>query len=285
MSDPVQDLLIKNGLKFRPSGRDYLIECLNPEHNDSDPSLRVDRVTGVMHCFSCGFKHNLFKFYGVFTNITSIKVAQLKIKLGNIKANLNGLEMPEGATPFGMKYRGISVQTFRDFGAFTTYRVEKLQDRLVFPIKDVRDKTSVFVARHTLSSANPKYLYYPEGVELPIYPVKYSGGPYQTAVLVEGMFDMLNLYDKGLKNATCCFGTNTLTKDLALKLLPLKAQGIVKLYILFDGDEAGRKAAKHLKPLIEAEQFIVEIIDLPDGMDPGGLDQEYVDSIKEYINT
>lgn len=62
MSDPVLDILKKNGLAPAVSGRDYLIKCLNPEHDDSNPSFRIDRVSGVAHCFSCGFKTNIFKF-------------------------------------------------------------------------------------------------------------------------------------------------------------------------------------------------------------------------------
>jgi DNA primase len=81
---------------------------------------------------------------------------------------------------------------------------------------------------------------------------------------------------------TCCFGTNTLQKDTSLKLLPLKAQGITKIYFLFDGDEAGHAAAEKLQPLVEACEFEVEVIKLPDDMDPGDMDQEYVDSIREY---
>lgn len=282
MSDPVLDLLNANGLAFKVSGRDYLIKCLNPDHNDSNPSLRVDKVTGVTHCFSCGFKTNIFKFYGVLTNHTSIKVAKLKDKLADLKVSFDGLEHPEGATPYTKVYRGLSVDTLKHFGAFTTYRVEALQDRIIFPIPDVRGKVAVFNARHMLSNGNPRYIYYPKHVELPIFPVKYDK-QYTSAILVEGLFDMLNLYDKGLRNVTACFGTNTLQKDMALKLLPLRAQGITHIYMLFDGDEAGRTAAEKLKPQIEELEFIVEIITLPDDMDPGDLDQEYVDSIKEYV--
>ena len=94
---------------------------------------------------------------------------------------------------------------------------------------------------------------------------------------------MLNLYDKGLENVICCFGTNTLQNNTKSKLLPFKAQGVTHVYIMFDGDEAGQKAAKLLKPLIEECGFIVEIIDLPDGVDPGELDQFNVQSIAEYV--
>jgi DNA primase len=97
------------------------------------------------------------------------------------------------------------------------------------------------------------------------------------------VFDMLNLYDKGIKNAVCCFGTNTLQNTAKQKLLPFKAQGVTNIYILFDGDEAGEKAARQLKPVLEEDNFIVEIMKLPDGVDPGELDQSDVTSIKEYI--
>lgn len=281
MSDPVLDLLNKQNIPLQVSGRDYLIHCLNPEHKDSNPSFRVDRVTGVAHCFSCGFKTNIFKYFGVFSNPIPIRIAKLKEKLQDLRTQHLGLEIPDGATPYTRVFRGISPQTLKHFGAFYTNQVEKLIDRIVFPIKDITGKTVVYVARHTLSDGNPRYINYPAGVQIPTFPPKCPPN-HRSMVLVEGMFDMLNLYDKGLENAVCCFGTNTLQRDTKLKLLPYKAQGITHVYLLFDGDDAGDKAAKLLKPIIEDEGFIVEIIKLPDGIDPGELSKEDVLGIKEY---
>lgn len=282
MSDPVLELLQKNNLAYTVSGRDYLIKCLNPEHEDSNPSFRVDKVNGVAHCFSCGFKTNVFKFFGVFTNPIPIKIAALKEKLAELKTAGIGLELPAGHTPYTRSFRGISAQTLKRFEAFYTNLVEKLQDRIVFPVKDITGKNVVFVARHTLSNGNPRYVNYPSGVKIPVFPAHLPSG-YSSMVIVEGIFDMLNLYDKGLENVVCAFGTNTLQNDTKSKLLPFKAQGITHIYLLFDGDEAGKKAAQTLKPLIEAEGFIVEIVNLPDDTDPGELDIEDVRSISEYI--
>lgn len=280
--DPVLDLIQKNGLQYQVSGRDYLIKCLNPEHPDSNPSFRIDRISGIAHCFSCGFKTNIFKYYGVFSNPIPIKIAKLKEKLHDLKTWAIGLELPQGATPYTKTFRGISSQTLKHFGAFYTHSVEKLADRIIFPIKDITGKTVVYVGRHTLSNGNPRYLNYPSKVQLPVFPPQVPAG-YKSLVLVEGIFDMLNLYDKGLKNVTCTFGTNTLQADTKLKLLPFKAQGVSHIYILFDGDDAGRKAAEILKPIIEESEFIVEIIKLPNDTDPGDLDQIDVQSISEYI--
>ena len=282
MSDPVLELIQKQGLEYKVSGRDYLIHCLNPEHPDSNPSFRIDKVSGAAHCFSCGFKTNIFKQYGVFTNPVPLKIAKLKEKLDELKCMNTGLELPKGATPYTRAYRGISAQTLKRFEAFYTTQVEKLEDRICFPIKDITGKTQVYVARHTLSSGNPRYINYPRGVTMPLYPPQVPQG-HRSLVLVEGIFDMLNLYDKGLQNVACCFGTNTLQADTKGKLLAYKAQGVTHVFIMFDGDDAGEKAATLLKPLVEDAGFVVEIVHLPEGVDPGELGQEDVDSLAEYV--
>lgn len=282
MSDPVLELIQKNDLKFSVSGRDYLIKCLNPDHSDSNPSFRVDKVTGVAHCFACGFKTNLFKYYGVFTNPVPMKILALKEKLEILKKFGQELEVPQGYTPWTKQFRGISPATLKHFGAFYTNQVEKLQDRIIFPISDITGKTQVFVGRHTMSNGNPRYLNYPSGVKIPVYPAHLPSG-YSSMVIVEGLFDMLNLYDNGCENVVCAFGTNTLQNDTKQKLLPFRAQGITHIYLLFDGDDAGRKAASLYKPLLEEEGFIVEIVVLPDNTDPGDLDAENVRSIAEYV--
>lgn len=282
MVDVVADLLREKGLTFTVSGQDYLIKCLNPEHEDSNPSLRVDKQDGKFHCLACGFRGNIFKYYGVLTNHTSIRIAKLKEKLKQLKISANGLDLPEGHTPYLQEFRGISKKTLARFGAFYTHMVSELEDRIVFPITDISGKVVVFVARHTLSAGNPRYVNYPPGVRIPVFPIIVEDRS-NHIVLVEGIFDFLNVYDKGLKNAVCTFGTNTLQSDTKAKLQPFKTQGVTHVFILYDGDNAGREAANKIKPQIEEMDLIVEIIKLQDDQDPGDLSQEEVDSIKEYV--
>jgi len=278
----VLDLLNKHNIPYTEGAKDYVVKCLNPDHDDNSPSLRIDKVTGKMHCFSCGYKVNIFSHFGVVGNFVSIKVAGLKEKLKNLQTSFTGVEFPEEVIPFNRVFRGISVKTLKEFGAFYTNGKDTLNDRIFFPVKDMTGKNLLFVGRHILSQGNPRYLNYPSGVTMPIFPEVFKE-KHTSAFLVEGIFDMLNLYDKGLKNVCCTFGTNTLQKNTAYKLLPLKVQGVTKLYIMFDGDTAGREAAEKLKPLLEAENFEVEIVEMEDGKDPGDLTQEDVDSILDYI--
>jgi len=281
MSDPVLELLKDKGVAFSVSGRDYVTKCFNPDHNDSNPSFRIDRGTGIAHCFSCGFKTNIFKYYGLLTNNVSVRVAKLKEKLNALKESTNGLDPLEGAKPINRSFRNISTQTLKHFKAFETDQVEKMIDRIVFPITDVRGKTMCYVGRHSMSNGNPRYVNYPSGASIPLFPAKFQE-KHKTIVLVEGIFDMLNCYDKGLRNTVCTFGTSKLLNETKEKMLSYKVMGIEKVFILYDGDEAGREAAKKIKPLIEEAGFLTEIIDLPEGQDPGVITQEDVNSLIEY---
>lgn len=284
----VENLLKEKGIYYRYSGHDLVIKCLNVEHDDSSPSLRIDKTTGMYNCFSCGFRGNIFKYYGILTNQSLLKVAKLKEKINQLKIDTNGLEVPPVAIPFTKPFRGISANTYKEFEAFylpgESDRLRGFEDRVIFPIKDITGKIRVFQGRHTLSSGSPKYLNYPSHTPLNLYPATMPRGS-TTMVLVEGLFDMLNCYDKGLMNTACVFGVNNLEKDTKQKLLAYKTQGITKIYLMFDPDTAGKNAMIKLKPLIETAEFECEIIDLVnEEVDPGNLSEEYIKSIKEYTN-
>lgn len=284
MSGAVEELLQKKGIPFSNSGKDILIHCLNPEHDDKNPSLRVDKISGVCHCYSCGFKTNIFKYFGILTVGTNVKVAKLKEKLKELRTDLFGIEPPKGLVDYAKSFRGISINTLRKFGACYTDLVPELQDRIIFPIKDLRQKNIVYVCRHTLSNANPRYINYPSGVKMPLYPaIPVSIDP-SYLVLVEGLFDLLNLYDKGLTNVACCFGTNSIKGSIEEKLIPYKAAGLQKIFIMFDGDDPGRNSAEELKVILQKLDYTVEILPLEEGMDPGDLTVDDVEQIKQYIN-
>jgi len=277
----VEQLLIDHGIAYKISGKDFVTTCFNPEHIDNNPSFRINRFTGIAHCFSCSYKTNIFKYYNVSSKYHSVRVAKLKEKLRILNESTNGLNVLEGTIPFNGVHRGISSQTLKEFGAFKTTKVSEMEDRIIFPITDVRDKVTAYVGRHILPNAEPRYKTYPSGCTLQLYPSKFTER-YNSIVLVEGIFDLLNVWDKGLKNVVCTFGTDGLYNNTAEKLLPYKIVGITKVFIMYDADEPGQKAAEKLKPLIEEAGFIVEIINLPDDTDPGNLCQDDVNGIIEY---
>jgi len=279
----VEELLNKQGVKYRASGGDYLIKCLSPEHDDSNPSQRVDKITGIFHCLACGHSGNIYQHFGVMVSMLDSRVLMLKSKIREMYED--NFTIPLGSEPFLAPFRDLSVQTLTEFQAFTH---KDYEDRIVFPIRKENGNLAGFNARHMYSDVDPKYIFDPPGMNVPLYP--YDTKPINNSIiLVEGMFDMLNLYDKGLTNAVCTFGTafgatkkRDNQKENLQRLLNFKLRGVTKIYIMYDGDQAGRVASKNLESYISKE-FIVEEIELEDDVDPGSLSHDDVNELKGVL--
>jgi DNA primase len=283
MSDTVEGVLTKNNIQFQKMGRRYLIRCLNPEHPDNHPSLSIDSMSGLGKCFACGYKLNIFSHFGADYNFQSIKVYKLLDKLEILKAGLVGLEMPENYRPVTREFRGISGKTLQRFNAFTVDTAEEYHDRIAFPLEDSTGKIRCFISRHLHSDIQPKYIVRPHKVEVPLFPATVK--PYKNCVFfVEGIFDALNLIDKGLENVVCVFGTTTITQKSKQKFAELQMRGVNKIFLVFDGDKAGSDGMKTAKPILESMGFLVEIVELDDGMDPGDMELEDVQNLKRILD-
>ena len=241
-----EDLLKDKQINYRLSGKDALIHCLNPEHDDSNPSMRVDRVTGIFHCFSCGYKGNLFTYFGAPASPLEVRMHRIKESINKVRSATVGIQLPKDRLSWkGGGLRNISEETLAIWDAFT-WNVPQFENRIIFPIRDITGKTVALIGRSLDDFSKQKYYIYPQGVEMPMCPAKVK--PIQNRViLVEGIFDALNLWDKGLKNTVCCFGTQQVNW---VKLSLLKLQGVQGLDIMFDGDEAGIQAAEKAKEAI-----------------------------------
>lgn len=276
------DLLTEKGIDYKIQGNDAVISCLNPEHDDSNPSMRVDKITGVYHCFSCGYKGNLFTHFGAPASSLEIKIHKIKEKIDRKKAETVGLKLPEERVNWDAPFRNISADTLKIWQAFT-WNVPKFEGRIVFPIRDITGKTVGLIGRliqnQMMMDNRPKYYIYPVGVQLPFCPAK-PKLIQNRAILVEGIFDALNLWDNGLKNAVCCFGTKQMNW---VKLSLLKMQGVTGLDIMFDGDDAGQQAAAEIKGIAEKMGMSVKIVKLRQGQDPGNLTKESIAEIKRIL--
>lgn len=275
----VQELLELKKIPFMPSGKDLKVSCLNPEHDDSDPSMRIDRITGIFNCFSCGFKGNLFSFFEEKANFLQQKRHLFKEKLHQKLAENVGLEMPTNYLSFNKVWRNIRAETYTHFEAFE-HSDNDFIGRIVFPIRGVSGKILGFNGRALTPEKSPKYLIKPANSRFPLFPARVT--PIQgRVILVEGIFDMLNLYDKGLTNVVCAFGTQKLTKD---KLILLKVQGVGGVDILFDNDVAGKEATEKATELIESLEMTTRTVTLPSSVnDAGELTAQQVIKLKEAL--
>ena len=77
-----------------------VISCLNPEHDDSNPSMRVDKVTGIFNCFSCGYKGNLFTYFGAPASPLEVRMHRIKEKVNKVKSETVGIQLPKDRVPW-----------------------------------------------------------------------------------------------------------------------------------------------------------------------------------------
>lgn len=282
-----EEILEEQNIDYSRRGADLVIKCLNPEHEDNNPSMRVDAQTGIFHCFTCKARGNLFTKYSKIANTLGLKQQSIIDLISMI--NQPAMDMPIDYQPFLEEYRNIKPETFKHFNMFTseTLSHSRFEGRITMPIKNFRDKIVGFIGRYKYSKIDPKYLIYPSNLILPLFPDA-TRIEDNVIILVEGMFDMFNLYDKGLTNVITGFGLVSPSKKdkynakLHERFLPYKIAGINKLVIVYDGDKAGRTAASKLEMAME-DFMAVQVIELPDDLDPGKMNQRQVDKLKGMI--
>ena len=114
---------------------------------------------------------------------------------------------------------------------------------------------------------------------MPLFPVVQ---PVQgRIILVEGIFDVMNLHDKGLTNAVCCFGVKNVTVE---KLQVLAVAGVEGVDIFLDNDEAGQGQAEKVRELCESVGLDTRNIAFGDkNMDAGALAETQVKKLRDKL--
>jgi DNA primase len=281
MSNTVEALLQDKHLVYTTSGKDYVIHCLNPEHIDDNPSLRIHKISGLGHCFSCGYKLNIFKHFNIIHNFQSTKVLEIQDKINRIISDTVGLEFPKEYSAFTNSFRGISAQTLLRYEAFTH---KDFEDRIVFPLRDITGKIKAFIGRLLYSNFGQRYDIKPAGITLPIFPYDYKPKNGEI-ILVEGIFDALNLIDNGFTNVVALMGVNGLSeKNYRNRIAQFKLRGVSKILLMLDNDEAGQKQTKNIQEWLITENILGDTIELPrEDSDPGDLTSDEIYQLKKAL--
>ena len=153
---------------------------------------------------------------------------------------------------------------------------DRFRDRVLFPIYDLTGRIVGFGGR-ILGAGEPKYLNSPETpifnksrTLFGLYQHRESIRRLKRAVIVEGNFDLLSLAVHGIDNGVAPLGTALTPAQVRT------VKGYVdEVILLFDGDEAGLKAAMRTVPIFLAEQVQARVVTLPAGHDPDTFIREY----------
>ncbi|MBT4332251.1 MAG: DNA primase, partial [Candidatus Cloacimonetes bacterium] len=156
-------------------------------------------------------------------------------------------------------------------GLFTAKNTDLFRDRIMFPIHSASGKVVAFGGRKlNEDKLGGKYInspttdVYTKGNELyGLFDTKYTISKKDHVLICEGYTDFLRLYENGYTNSVASLGT-ALT-DSQISVLSRFTENI---YMLYDGDGSGRKAAIRAAGRVLGKGCNVKIIGLPEEHDP-----------------
>lgn len=147
---------------------------------------------------------------------------------------------------------------------------DRFYDRVMFPIHDEQGRTIAFGGR-VMTDAKPKYLntketaVFSKGKHLFAFDrAKDSMVATGTCIVCEGYTDVIAMHEAGFTNAVATLGT-ALTMD-HVKLIERFARR--RIVCMFDGDEAGQRAAERAVRYIDKTGVEMLCVVLPNNQDP-----------------
>ena len=193
---------------------------------------------------------------------------------GALVAHLRG----KGFSPREMLDANVAVSRGRGLS-------DRFYDRVMFPIRDEQGRCIAFGGR-IMGEGQPKYL---NTAETALFHKKRNLYAFDKAkehivaeacaIVSEGYTDVIACHEAGIQNVVATLGT-ALTEH-HVKTLTRFAKRII---YLFDGDEAGQRAAERAIQFVEKESVDLRCVILPDNLDPMEfVSQRGADALRELL--
>lgn len=180
-------------------------------------------------------------------------------------SHLNEYLDKKGISPKLAQQAGLLVErTGKSQGYYDRFR-----GRVMIPIEDVDGRVIAFGGR-VIGTGEPKYMNSPEsavytkgntlyGLAMTREAIREKG----FALLVEGYFDLIALWNAGITNVVAMLGT-----ALTRAQVDLIRRYATRVVAVFDPDEAGKKALARSLELFLAGNVHARAVILPEGYDP-----------------
>ena len=144
---------------------------------------------------------------------------------------------------------------------------DKFWNRVMFPIMDVNNRVIGFGGR-VMGDAKPKYLNSPETIVFDksrnlygLNRARTSRKPY--FLICEGYMDVIALHQAGFTNAVASLGT-----ALTVGHASLLKRYVNEVYLTYDSDEAGTRAALRAIPILKDAGITAKVIRMDPYKDP-----------------
>lgn len=295
---PISSVLEKEGALLKRVGREFVTPCL--WHNDKNPSLTVSDDKGFVFCHVCqehndaiGYvqkKHGLnfreaceriassHNFQCVFNDEDNYAIqqrkAQLQIEYSKVEKvqtvyRGNLVKYPESIA--FLQARKISPETSRCF----EIGFDASQKRITVPIHNHIGKLVGFTARTIEQDVKPKYkntennsIFNKSELVFNEYRASDFIRESDECIFVEGHFDVISLWQAGIKNVVALQGTASPSSSILQRL----SRKTKRFALCMDADSGGRIAvAKFLEStqdLALKGKIDIKIVTLPLGSDP-----------------
>jgi DNA primase len=300
---PITAVLESEQIPYRKIGHEAVTVC--PWHNDTNPSLTLNDEKSMCFCFVCrggsdsvdyiqqkfglsfaeaveriAFKHNLTVEYD---NVDPELVAA-DAKKRRAALERNQLQQEEFRSALRdpraqrirdiLDARGIEPATSRHFG-LGYCRSGFFSDRITVPIRDHRGNLVGFTGRTTREDVKPKYknsenddLFDKSKIVFNEHEALSAIREADSVIFVEGHFDVISLWQHGIRNSVAMQGTAAPSEAVIRRL----SKRTKRFILCYDGDEGGRKATEQfLKvagPMACRGELTISIVSLPEGQDP-----------------
>jgi len=312
MEDILEYYGLLEGLKRR---KEELIGfCpIHDEKHYNKNSFCVNISKNIWHCFACGTGGNVLDFVAQMERV-DIKEAGLLIqkwfgivseedreltkekrKVEKPRQKEKKIEPEEVVNPpltFKLKNldskhpylkeRGLKKETIKEFGLGYCKR-GLMKGRIAIPIHNEKGELVAYAGRYSGDppEGEPKYKLPPKFKKhLVLFNLNRAKklAKEKGLILVEGFFDVFNLWQNGFKDVVALMGTSISDEQEKLIVEAIGKNG--KLTLMFDPDEAGEKVTKEvLERLID--KVYLKVIRLKIGLEPDSLPKEEINNLLE----
>lgn len=311
----ISRLGLKSKTTITPNTHQVMVSC--PFHKDKSPSMGIDVLRGVAHCFSCSWSGSIEKLYKELTNgnlrkelgylddpFTSFSSSlnfqyiadDTKLKDIYINADLSLMRdaYTDPACAAYLRKRGIPEPVAKSMGFKYADDIlinnNRFRNRLLIPVYEDGRLISI-EGRRILDNDETKVLYPRNSSVNTLFDVD-NLDTTDTLYAVEGLMDLAVLRTSSVfKNSTSIFGANITRRQIELfKKFP-------KIVYIPDSDAAGEKTVEKLKAARLGKTYIlrvpkkinnVDVKDVGDLTKAGIVPQDLVDrnwlSYEEFLS-
>lgn len=273
-------------------GNKYTGLC--PFHSDHHPSLEVSPDKQTFTCYACGEKGDVFTFVEKIEHCSFQEAVAKFHSASPVRPPVEAMTESRATRPVAMRDNLPFLQSLLPYasghhelsGAYLDFEVgqspvqtsrewQAMRNRIIFPIRDEAGELVGFAARRLNDSdANvPKYINssagdgYRKGETLyGLYRAKAALRKTEILFITEGYKDTIAMHAAGFTNTVALSGTALTAAHIAL----VKKQA-GRVFLLLDGDDAGRTATAKAYAQLIAAGIEAESVVLPDGEDPDSL--------------